>query len=154
METRSVLFVCLGNICRSPLAEGIFSDLVSSHGLDKQFRIDSCGTGSWHIGKPPHEDTIEVAEAHGVEVSHLRARQFTAKDFDRFDLIVAMDEENLQDIERLRNKSSTRVCLLREYDGEEDELSVPDPYYEGDFEGVYEIIRRSCCNLFDELQNS
>jgi len=151
----SVLFVCLGNICRSPLAEGIFLHLVHEAGLTDRFEIDSAGTGAWHVGERPDARASMVASKHGVHLDS-RARQITSDDLDRFDYVIAMDRENLRNIERLADASGTdaEVHLLREYDNSADGDEVPDPYYGGasGFETVYEMVHRSCQNLLDQLK--
>lgn len=151
----SVLFVCLGNICRSPLAEGVFRRLVTQAGLDNRFDIDSAGTGAWHVGERPDSRAEMVAKQHGVGLVS-RARQITDDDLRRFDLIIAMDRENLRNIERMADAaaSDAEIRLLREFDevGTGDE--VPDPYYGGasGFENVYEMVHRSCVALLERLK--
>lgn len=151
----SVLFVCLGNICRSPLAEGIFLHLVSEAGLESRFVIDSAGTGAWHVGERPDARASMVANKHGVELTS-RARQITDDDLRRFDYVIAMDRENLRNIERMADAtgSEAEVHLLREFDLTESGDEVPDPYYGGasGFETVYEMVHRSCQTLLDRLQ--
>ncbi len=153
-ERTSVLFVCLGNICRSPLAEGVFRHLAEERGVDDRFVIDSAGTGAWHAGSPPDERSVLVASEHGITLEG-SARPVTPEDLERFDVILAMDSENLQDLERLADGSRTRarLHLLREFDPEADRLDVPDPYYGGyrGFENVYRMVRRACEGLLDEL---
>jgi len=151
----SVLFVCLGNICRSTLAEGIFLHLVTEAGLSERFEVDSAGTGSWHVGEPPDARASLVATQHGVELTS-RARQLTDEDLLHYDWIIAMDRENLRNIERMAAAagSEAEIHLLREFDalGEGDE--VPDPYYGGasGFENVYTMVHRSCQALLDRLR--
>lgn len=146
-----VLFVCLGNICRSPLAEGIFSNLVSQAGRDADFVIDSCGTGSWHAGSPPHHDSVQVARAHNISIEHQRARQINLKDLNDFDVIIAMDRSNLDDL--LALAPDAPVKLLREFDPLPDSPDVPDPYYGGPdgFQEVFDIVYRCCESLLEEL---
>jgi protein-tyrosine phosphatase len=150
----SVLFVCLGNICRSPLAEGIFDHLVREAGLDDRFDIDSAGTGAWHVGERPDARAAMVATKHGVELGS-RARQITSDDLDRFDYVIAMDRENLRNVSRMVDSSDSdaEVHLLREFDEEEGD-EVPDPYYGGasGFETVYEMLHRSCQTLLERLK--
>lgn len=152
----SVLFVCLGNICRSPLAEGIFASLAEARGLADRFRVDSAGTGSWHAGEPPDTRSIAVAAAHGVRLTGV-ARQVTRRDFDTFDVIVAMDRSNRRSLERLRGHGTrggkTDIVLMRAYDPQGGDPDVPDPYYGGSrgFERVYRILERSCEGLLEEL---
>ena len=153
----SVLFVCLGNICRSPLAEGVFRDLARHRGVEHMFEIDSAGTGAWHAGEPPDRRSIAVAAAHGIQLEG-RARKVTPQDLERFDLIVAMDGENLRDLEHMAGGSpgaAARLSLLRDSDPEGGDKDVPDPYYggPGGFETVYDMVRRSCEALLDDLQD-
>ncbi len=151
-----VLFVCLGNICRSPLAEGIFLHLAREAGLSERFHVDSAGTGAWHVGNPPDPRSREVAGKHGIELPGV-ARQVHPKDFDAFDLIVAMDRDNRRTLEKLRSGEEGRaeITLLREFDPESsDDAEVPDPYYGGPdgFDDVFEMVRRSCVRLLEELE--
>ena len=163
MKECAVLFVCLGNICRSPLAEGIFRDLVIKAGLEDKFRIDSCGTGPWHVGEPPHIESINVANKHGVSLDGQIARQVKEEDFSDFDYIVAMDRSNLRDLKNLYSKvkrsslkNTPEMFCLRKYDSfKGSDLDVPDPYYGGPdgFELVFEIIYRCCDNFLKSLPN-
>ena len=155
-DTVSVLFVCLGNICRSPLAEGIFLSLAESRGLGDRFHVDSAGTGSWHTGEPPDTRSISVAAAHGVRLVGV-ARQVTRRDFDDFDVIVAMDRSNRRSLERLRGYGARAgkadVVMMRAYEPRARDPDVPDPYYGGShgFERVFRILERSCEGLLDDL---
>jgi protein-tyrosine phosphatase len=152
MRTR-VLFVCLGNICRSPLAESIFRHLVRQRGVEDRFEIDSAGTSGYHAGDSPDSRSVATARARGVEVSG-RSRKMVVGDLDRFDYVVAMDGENRENIERLRNRleGTARIHLLRDWDprGGGD---VPDPYFGGarGFEDVHDMVERSCERLLDHL---
>ena len=128
-----VLFVCLGNICRSPSAEGLFRQISQSE-------TDSAGTGGWHVGSPPYGPMLEAAARRGYDFSDLRARQFRVRDFEDFDLIIGMDANNMRDIEALRPEGNdTPVRLFTEY-GETDMIEVPDPYYTRDFDGALDLI--------------
>lgn len=151
----SVLFVCLGNICRSPLAEGVFLHLVEREGLGNHFLVDSAGTGAWHVGELPDPRSRQVAAEHGVELPG-RARQVTSDDLNRFDLILAMDRENLAVLERMADsdEQKAKVRLLRSFDPEADDDQVPDPYYGGPrgFEHVFGMLLDACEGLLDELR--
>jgi protein-tyrosine phosphatase len=153
-QATSVLFVCLGNICRSPLAEGVFRHLVEERGLTDRFTIDSAGTGAWHVGQPPDHRSADVAARHGITLTG-RGRQVRARDLERFDVIVAMDRENLRDLQELAGTTDGRgrLHLLREFDPEADQPDVPDPYFDGPsgFETVYRMVRRSCEHLLESL---
>ncbi len=151
----SVLFVCLGNICRSPLAEGVFQHLVIEAGLGQRFEVDSAGTGAWHVGERPDARAEMVAKQHGVELQS-RARQITEDDLRHFDYVIVMDRENLRNIERMASASGSeaQIRLLRDFDSEAEGEEVPDPYYGGasGFENVYEMVHRSCQVLLQRLQ--
>lgn len=153
-----IVFVCLGNICRSPLAEGLFVHLAHERGVADRFVVDSCGTGDWHVGNPPDPRSVAVAAKYGVELPS-RARTWDdARDPEAFDLFVPMDGQNKRDIVR-RGAPTERVRLMREWDAQANGekagggLDVPDPYYGGDdgFDKVYAMLRRSCEAMLDEL---
>ena len=151
----SVLFVCLGNICRSPLAEGVFRHVLDEEGLSDRFRVDSAGTGGWHVGESPDHRAMRSAATHGVTLSG-HARQVQPEDFTRFDYILAMDQSNLSHLERYRDGvgGEAALYLLREFDPEGGPgAEVPDPYYGGPegFEHVYEMVDRSCRSLLDHI---
>ncbi len=142
-----VLCVCLGNICRSPTAEAVLRHL----GGDR-LEVDSAGTGDWHLGHPPHPPAIAAGRKRGYDLSPLRARQFEVEDFRRFDLILAMDKQNLVDIERLRpNGSETPVRLFLSYAPESDVDEVPDPYFTGDFDEALGLIEAAARGLLHNL---
>ena len=141
-----ILFVCLGNICRSPLAEGLFLQKLKAVGREGDFVVDSAGTGNYHVGELADERTRRNAEKHGVTLTH-RARQFAAADYDRFDRILVMDHENLTNVlARARTEADKeKVELMRTYDPEPDSDQVPDPWFGGEegFEQVFNILDRS-----------
>jgi protein-tyrosine phosphatase len=158
LECVRLLFVCLGNICRSPTAEGVMRRLIADAGLEDTVTVDSAGTGGWHAGSPPDERATAAARARGVVLDG-RARQVTAADFDRFDLLVAMDASNRRDLECLAPNAAARrkVVALREFDPlavEAGELEVPDPYYGGDdgFEHVLDVVERACRGLLRHVR--
>lgn len=148
-------FVCLGNICRSPTAEGVLQHLVNERGLQSYFEIDSAGTSAYHIGESANSKSRQVAEQHGVTL-HSKARRFESFDLGYFDLIIAMDNENLANIHRLDSKSkhTDKIILLRKFDPTPENKEVPDPYYGGlkGFENVFNVVKRSCENLLNELE--
>ena len=153
-----VLFVCLGNICRSPTAEGVTRALLARAGLEQSIEVESAGTGSWHVGSPPDARAAAVASARGMPLEG-RARQIGAEDFERFDLLVAMDRENRRELLRLAHGADERekVRLLREFDpasAAAGDLDVPDPYYgaAGGFEEVFELVRAACEGLIEQIQ--
>ena len=153
-----LLFVCLGNICRSPTAEGTMRALVEEAGLGRQVQLDSAGTGAWHVGEPPDRRAIAAARARGIEL-HGAAREVTRTDFDDFDLVLAMDRSNMRALRRLAPSEEARekVRLLREFDpasaGATD-LDVPDPYYgaAGGFDEVLDLVQAACAGLLDYIR--
>ena len=150
--TVSILFVCLGNICRSPLAEGAFRAEAARLGLDAQ--VDSAGTGGWHAGQPPDSRAIEAAKRGGVDISGQRARKVTRADFDRFDHVVALDEENLADLERLRPAGSrARLSLLLDHVPGREGQAVADPYYGGErhFDATWRDVAEAARGLAQSL---
>jgi len=151
-----ICFVCLGNICRSPTAEGIFQHLVNQREMQPYFYIDSAGTSAYHIGEPANSKSRDIAQSHGVELRS-KARRFTSADLDEFDLILAMDHENLRSIQQLdiRNQFSQKIKLMRDFDPSPADGAVPDPYYGGvdGFQHVFDVVKRSCENLLDELED-
>ena len=137
--------VCLGNICRSPLAEGILRAKTKSKNLD--WEIDSAGTGPWHVGQEPDSRSIAVAKKNSLDISHQRGRQFRAGDLDRFDLIFAMDSSNYQDIMRHANSAEdkAKVQLIMNMADPGRNQAIPDPYYgAGGFDLVYSMLERAC----------
>jgi protein-tyrosine phosphatase len=149
-------FVCLGNIVRSPLAEKLFIHLANQAGAGHKYQVDSAGTSSWHIGEAPDSRMRRVAARHGVAYNG-RARQFQLRDFDRFDLILAMDQHNYAELVRMTGSEEQRnkIHLLREFDPEAGPGAVvPDPYYGGidGFENTYQVIERSCQGLLQVLE--
>lgn len=156
-ERIGVLFVCLGNICRSPLAEAVFRSVVAEAGLADRFDIDSAGTSSYHIGDGPDPRTVETARRHGITVDHL-ARRIHETDFDRFAYVLVMDGENLRNVERLRDRVApdAYVALLRSYDPEASAgADVPDPYFGGEagFAEAQAMIERSCRGLLQHIRS-
>ncbi|SDG80019.1 protein-tyrosine phosphatase [Pseudomonas benzenivorans] len=149
-----VLFVCLGNICRSPTAEGVLRHKLRASGLEGRIEVDSAGTGDWHVGKAPDSRTRLAAQRRGYDLGALRGRQVSAGDFVRFDLILAMDSSNLQHLQRMRPASSAAELdlFLRRYGLALSE--VPDPYCGGEegFEQVLDLIEQACDALLVELR--
>ena len=150
-----LLFICLGNICRSPAADGIMHHLVEGRGLADDFYIDSAGIGSWHVGQLPDYRMRRCGERHGYVFDH-RARQFSAADFDRFDLIAVMDHENYHDVARQARSAADRQKIIRMSDylrHHPGQQTVPDPYYgdDRDFEFAVELLEDACEGLLDEL---
>lgn len=150
MAKTKILFVCLGNICRSPLAEAIFKAKISNLGLDDLVEADSCGTANYHIGDRPDHRTIANARKNGIEIDHF-GNQLSSQHLDEYDFILAMDQSNHQNILRLKGaeKHAQKISLMRSFDSDRDDDAVPDPYYgnERDFQNVFDILDRST-NLF------
>ncbi len=152
-----LLFVCLGNICRSPTAEGVMRQLVREAGLEDSIELDSAGTGGWHVGSPPDARALAAARARGIMLDG-SARQVCRDDFDDFDLVLAMDRSNLRELRQLARgeEGRARIRLLREFDpasapDEDDE--VPDPYYgaPGGFEEVLDLVQAACRGLLAQI---
>lgn len=153
MKPVRVLFVCLGNICRSPLAEGVLRALAEQKGLAFALEIDSAGTGAWHIGDPPDRRSIQAARRHGIDISALRGRQVAAADFDDFDIILGMDENNVRTLKRLAPAGmAQKVHLFLDYASGKSR-DVPDPYYDGPeaFEALYQMLEAGCSSLLERF---
>ncbi|WP_027956163.1 low molecular weight protein-tyrosine-phosphatase [Halobacillus kuroshimensis] len=142
-----VLFVCLGNICRSPMAEAVFRNLVEKENLSSQITVDSAGTGHWHTGSQPHEGTQDILDKNNVSYEGMTARQVKGTDWDEFDYLVAMDEKNIRDLYSIRQKDGVTITKLMDYLPQLDVDEVPDPYYTGNFDYVYELVQQGCAEL-------
>jgi protein-tyrosine phosphatase len=155
MDKVKVLFVCLGNICRSPLGAAILKKKLKEKGMDSWVEVDSCGTSNYHIGDRADPRTIVSASKHGVPIDHC-VRQLTAADLEKFDFVFAMDKSNYQNILRLTNDKAVRekVRMMREFDPQGKGRDVPDPYHGGekDFQDVYDILNRSTDHFIDYLR--
>jgi len=151
-----VLFVCLGNICRSPTADGVFRSMVASAGLSDLVQVDSAGTAAWHIGKTPDPRTIKAAAERGYDLSLLRARQALAADFDQFDYVLAMDLENLSNLRALKPAAARTdpQLFLRSFARRFNIDEVPDPYYGGadGFEQVLDLVEDACEGLLADIR--
>lgn len=148
--TQTILFVCLGNICRSPTAEAVVRKAAEDARLD--LTLDSAGTSDWHAGEPPYGPMRKSALVRGYNLSYLRARQFVAEDFSRFDLILAMDGDNLNNVEALRPYGiDTPVKLFLDYAPDQPIREVPDPYYTRDFDQAIDLAEQAAAGLIAEL---
>ena len=149
----SILMVCLGNICRSPLAEGILKHKAKQKNLT--IIVDSAGTGDWHIGSSPDIRSIETAEKHNIDISKQKARQFSSYDFKNFDKILVMDTSNLTNVLRLSSNQneSDKVKLILNYTHPQMQASVPDPYFGGNdgFEKVFQLLNKACDKIIEEI---
>lgn len=149
-----VLFVCLGNICRSPTAHGIFEHKVRAAGADSRIGIESAGTGAWHVGKAPDPRACEAARARGYRLEHQRARQVDPSDFERFDYVLAMDQSNLDELRRMAPPGfNGHLGLFLDFGDGPGGREVPDPYYGGHdgFERVLDLVENACDGLLDHL---
>ncbi len=156
-EPKRICFVCLGNIVRSPLAENLFRHLAQQAGAGVGYEVESAAIGPWHVGQSPDSRMLHVAKQHGL-IYDGRGRQFKPGDFNRFDLVIAMDRQNAADLSEMAgsNEQRLKIHTLREFDPQGGpHASVPDPYYGGmeGFEQVYQIVERSTRSLLDALEN-
>lgn len=151
-----ILFVCMGNICRSPMAEGIFRRLLEQHGLADRVMIDSAGTHAYHVGKSPDPRAVLTAQARGIDISRLRARQAEPGDFEAFDLILVMDEHNYDALMFIGAKRyQSKVGYLLDYAPHLNTRNLPDPYYGGEvgFERVMDMLEDACAGLLRHVQD-
>ena len=147
---KRILFVCLGNICRSPTAQGVFLAEAARAGLADRFEVDSAGTGGWHVGEPPDPRAIEAAAERGIDLSRQRARQIKSRDFNEFDLILAMDRSNFNELTRRAPRSSSaRIAMITDFAPEAGAKEIGDPYYGGPdgFAQVLDLLAVCCRGL-------
>ena len=151
MKTK-VLFVCMGNICRSPTAEGSFRSIVSKQELSDFFEIDSAGTHAYHIGNPPDSRSQQTARKYHIDLSNQRARQVHESDFYYYDHIIAMDTDNIEILKSISpTDSQSQIKLLLDYLPDARLQSVPDPYYEGKFDEVFEMVYEACTSFLENI---
>ncbi len=152
---KKILFVCLGNICRSPTAQGVLEHFIKNNGLENEFLVDSAGTSAWHIGSPPDRRSIEFAAKRGYDLTRQKARKVDFADFFEFDLILAMDKSNYSDLLQIAPKEESKKIklFLKEFGNNKFIQEVPDPYHKGSegFEEVLDLIESACLNLIDDV---
>jgi low molecular weight protein-tyrosine phosphatase len=146
-----VVFVCLGNICRSPMAEGVFANMVKRAGLDKSVSVDSCGTAEWYVGDPPHPGTLRVLAEHDIPFEH-RGRQLNVSDLNA-DYLIPMDSDNLSGIQVL-GQAKGELKLLLDYAPEVGLRDMPDPWYTGRFDETYGLVERGCVKLLEHIRQA
>lgn len=150
----NVLFVCLGNICRSPMAEGVFRQMVADAGLSDHIQIDSAGTSGYHVGETAHSGTLRTLKKHSIDYDG-RARQLNVADFQEYDYILAMDTSNLRSIRSMMPADTTaKIALLLDYAQHTSIRDVPDPYYTGEFDKVYDLLEDACRNFLVALRQT
>ena len=149
-----IIFVCLGNICRSPMAEAILVHRIKDAGLQEQIEVDSAGTGDWHIGDSPHEGTLRILKTNGIE-HPMQARQIVASDLDEFDYLIVMDDKNERDVRAVAANGTAgraHIARLLDYLPDVTDKNVPDPYFTGDFDAVYQMVSAACDHLLEAVK--
>ncbi|MCM3570304.1 low molecular weight protein-tyrosine-phosphatase [Neobacillus mesonae] len=147
----NVLFVCLGNICRSPMAEAFFRNLLEKENLSDKISVDSAATSSWEIGSPPHKGTITILKKYNISSEGLIGRQITKDDFEKFEYIIGMDDSNMKNLSEIAGNPS-HPKLIRLLDLTNHPKDVPDPYYTGDFQETYDLVSEGCMALLEKIR--
>ncbi|MFC3749819.1 low molecular weight protein-tyrosine-phosphatase [Paenibacillus sp. GCM10012306] len=147
----NVLFVCLGNICRSPMAEAVLRHKINERGLSGSIIVDSAGTGDWHIGNPPHEGTRRILDQHGISYEGMKARRVSSDDFENYQYIICMDNSNGTNVRKLQGGEEAELLFFMDLLPEDELREVPDPYFTGNFEQVYDLMDAGCDVLLDTI---
>lgn len=157
MAKVKVLFVCMGNICRSPVAEGVFAQLIEQQGLTEHVQVDSAGTHAYHVGNPPDPRSLQTALRRGIDISNLRARRFAEDDFHEFDYVLAMDSDNYRNLSAVcPPEARYKLKMFLDFAPHLNELDVPDPYYGGElgFERVLDLVEAAAEGLVEHIRKT